>query len=199
MIKKIFLVLTLLSLSGCGAPVANRDSQGTTIVCFGDSLTAGYGAGKDEDYPSVLRAKVDLPVINAGVGGNTTADALVRLEQDVLTHNPKIVIITLGANDFMRKLPAEEVVRNMGTIIDRIQEKGAMVVWARVKAGLFGDAYGEDLKKLAREKRIILIPDILKGILFDPRYKYDQIHPNGEGYRIMAERIYERVRPLLTD
>lgn len=190
------LILALVFLCGCGARITNRDSQGTTIVCFGDSLTAGEGAGPKQDYPSVLQAKVDLPVINAGVRGNTTADGLARLDQDVLRHNPRIVIITLGGNDFLRKLPKEETLRNMSAIIDKIQENGSMVLWAGVKTGLFGDAYTEDLKKLQQEKHFILIPNILEGILFDPRYKADQIHPNAAGYRIIAERIYKKIKPL---
>lgn len=198
MIKKnIFLVFILVFLCGCEARVANRDSQGTAIVCFGDSLTSGFGAGEGRDYPSILRTKVDLSVINAGMEGNTTADALERLDRDVLRHDPKIVIITLGGNDFLRGVPKEETLKNMETIIDRIHERGAMVVWATVRTGLLGDAYIEDFQKMARQKRIVLIPNILKGILFDPRYKYDQIHPNSEGYRLMAERIYERIKPLL--
>jgi acyl-CoA thioesterase-1 len=195
--RSAILSLALVLLCGCGGQIMNRDSQGATIVCFGDSLTAGFGAGEGEDYPSVLRAMVDLPVINAGVNGDTTADALRRLDGDVLRHDPRIVIVTLGANDFLRRTPEEETLANMEAIIDRIQEKGAMVVWAAVKTGFFGDAYQKDFKALAARKRIVLIPDILGGILFDPRYKYDQVHPNREGYRIMAERIRRKVEPLL--
>jgi lysophospholipase L1-like esterase len=184
-------------LCGCGAEVANRDSQGTTIVCFGDSLTAGYGAEEGKDYPSVLRDQVDLPVINAGVAGDTTGGALNRLDRDVLSHDPKIVILTLGGNDYLNRVPKEETLKNMEAIVDRIQSGGALVVLAAVQTGLWGDAYADDYKKLARQKHFVLIPNVLKGILFDPRYKYDQIHPNSEGYRIMAGRIYQRIQPFL--
>jgi len=198
-VRHVIGMIGIMFLAGCGPQVANRDSQGTTIVCFGDSLTAGAGAGPGEDYPSVLRREVALPVVNAGAGGDTTGDALVRLDRDVLSHNPRIVIITLGGNDFMRRLPKQETLENITAIVDRIREKGAMVVWAGVRAGLFGDAYTDDLKKLAREKQFILIPNILRGILFEPKYKYDQIHPNAAGYRIVAERILKRIKPLLKE
>lgn len=188
---------TAIFLCGCEAGVANRDSQGTTIVCFGDSLTAGYGAEKGKDYPSVLRAQVGLPVINAGVPGDTTASALERLESDVLSHDPKVVILTLGGNDFLNRVPKEETLKNMETIVDRLQSRGAMVVLAAVQTGFWGDAYSDDYKKLARQKHFVLIPNVLKDVLFDPRYKYDQIHPNTEGYRIMAGRIYQKIKPLL--
>ena len=138
-----------------------------------------------------------LPVINAGVPGDTTASALERLESDVLSHDPKVVILTLGGNDFLNRVPKEETLKNMETIVDRLQSRGAMVVLAAVQTGFWGDAYSDDYKKLARQKHFVLIPNVLKDVLFDPRYKYDQIHPNTEGYRIMAGRIYQKIKPLL--
>ena len=190
-------LFALLLIAGCSVPVANRGSAGSTVVCFGDSLTAGYGAEEGQDYPTDLGHLVTLPVINAGVVGDTTRMALARLDKDVLEQNPRLVIITLGGNDFLQHVPKEETLANMIEIIDKITAKGAMVVWATVKTGLFGDNYQKDFADLAKQKRIVLIPDILRGILFDPRYKYDEIHPNSAGYRIMAERIYKRIKPLL--
>jgi len=200
--KRAFLgkypfVLVLVLLCGCEAKIANHDSHGSTIVCFGDSLTAGYGAEEGKDYPSVLREQVDLPVLNAGVSGDTTGDALRRLDADVLSHDPKLVIMTLGGNDFLRGIPKEQTLENMKVIVDRIQSGGAMVVLATVQTGLWGDAYAQDYQKLGQEKHFRVIPNVLQGILFDSRYKYDQIHPNSEGYRLMAERILKRIKPLL--
>ena len=80
----LFFIFAIIFLCGCEAKIANRDSKGTTIVCFGDSLTAGFGAEEGKDYPSIVRAKVDMTVINAGMSGDTTADGLRRLETDVL-------------------------------------------------------------------------------------------------------------------
>jgi lysophospholipase L1-like esterase len=202
-VKNIMPLLMIVAravvfLCGCEAKITNRDSEGTTIVCFGDSLTAGTGAEEGKDYPSLLREQVDLPVINAGAPGDTTGDALRRLERDVLSRNSKIVIITLGGNDFLRGIPKEETLKNMETIVDRIQSRGAMAVLAAVQTGRLWDAYVKDYKKLGRQKRFVVISNVLKGILFDPRYKYDQIHPNTEGYRIMAGRIYQKIKPFLT-
>lgn len=176
--------------------MANLDSSGTSIVCFGDSLTFGTGADEGRSYPSLLAKKVKLPVINAGVSGDTTAMALERLQEDVLKHNPKIVIITLGGNDFLQRLPKDQTLKNMEKIIDRTQKQGAIVVWAAVKAGVFADSYAADFDRLARRKRIVLIQDVLKGIMFDARYKYDNIHPNSAGYEILAERIYKAIKSL---
>src|SRR5690348_12379952 len=122
--RSLILALAVL-LCGCRAHIANEGSHGKTIVCFGDSLTEGVGADPGTDYPSLLRQKVGLPVINSGVSGDTTAVALKRLDADVLDHDPKMVIITLGGNDFLQQLPKEETLSNMETIIDRIEAHGA--------------------------------------------------------------------------
>jgi acyl-CoA thioesterase I len=192
-----FFILLILFMTGCQQPMANLDSTGTTVVCFGDSLTAGYGASSGHDYPSLLREKINLPVINAGVSGNMTRDALERLDRDVLSHNPKIVIITLGANDVLQQIPEEEILANMSKIIERIKERGAMVVWTEVQMGILGDPYIDDFTALARREHILLIPNILSGIIDKPQFKHDQIHPNDEGYKIMADRIYQHIKGLL--
>ncbi len=194
-----FLILLVFFMTGCQPSIDNRDSTGTTVVCFGDSLTAGYGATAGHDYPSVLSEKINLSVINAGVSGNTTTDALQRLDKDVLTHNPKIVIITLGANDSFHGMHEEETLANMVKIIERIKEHGAMVVWAEVQTGVLGDPYIDDFTTLANREHILLIPNILSGIIDKPQYKYDQIHPNDEGYRIMADRIYQHIKGFLSN
>lgn len=192
--KHWLLVPALLLFIGCQAKITNHDSKGTSIVCFGDSITAGYGADTGQDYPSILKGKVALPVINAGVPGDTTATALRRLDSDVLAHNPKIVIITLGGNDFLQHVPKSETLKNMEAIINQIQAHGAMVVWATVKTGFFSDGYAKDFEQMAKTKHVLLVADILKDILFNPQYKYDNIHPNSAGYKIMAERIYKAIQ-----
>ena len=194
---KKYLILFTILMTGCQPLIDNRNSTGTTVVCFGDSLTAGFGAAIGQDYPSLLREKINLPVINAGISGNTTGDALVRLDQDVLTHDPKLVIITLGANDYFHGMPKEETLANMTKIIERIKEHGAMVAWAEVQMGILGDPYIEDFTTLANREHILLIPNILRSIIDNPELKHDQIHPNAAGYKIMAERIYQHIKSLL--
>jgi lysophospholipase L1-like esterase len=191
------LVLLILFITGCQPQIDNRASSGTTVVCFGDSLTAGYGSTAGNDYPSLLSKKISLPVINAGVTGDTTRDALLRLDHDVLAHDPKLVIITLGANDFFQGTPKKETLANMTTIIERIKKQGSMVVWAEVKMGILGDPYIDDFTALADREHIELIPDILSGIIDNPLFKYDQIHPNDIGYKMMAERIYQKIKGLI--
>ena len=195
------LLLIGISLSACGGEgydrIRNLRSAGQTIVCFGDSLTEGVGAGQGEDYPSVLSRLIAAPVVNAGHRGDTTADALNRLARDVLEKNPRLVILLLGGNDFLRQVPVGDTRKNLETIVQRIQEHGAMVVITGMKLGLFTDEYGAMMENIAEKFGALLVPQVTKGILTDSKLKSDPIHPNGAGYRLIAERVAEKVKPLL--
>ena len=184
---------------GCSQPIANLDSDGETIVCFGDSLTAGRGALENESYPALLGSKVKEKVINAGVSGETSADALKRIEKDVFSYHPRIVIVEFGGNDFLHQIPREETFRNIDQILETIQQHGSMAVLATVKTGLFGDRYSQKFKEIARQRKAFLILDIMRDIFYHPQLKSDQIHPNAEGYRRIAQRIYKEIQPLLKD
>lgn len=191
----------LLLLVACGRDgfdsVRNRNSSGQTIVCFGDSLTEGVGAGPGEDYPSVLARLIGAPVVNAGRSGDTTAAALGRLSGEVLERSPRLVIVLLGGNDFLRQFPIGETKKNMEEIIRRIQERGAMVVIAGIKLGLFTDEYGSLMEELAEKFGALMVPQVTKGILTDAKLRSDPIHPNGAGYKLIAERVAVKVKPLL--
>ncbi len=184
--------------TGCSSPLANRNSQGQNIICFGDSVTDGYGISRSETFPAILEESLGVPVINAGHSGDTTRDALQRLERDVLSKDPRLVIVEFGANDYFQHLPQEETFKNMRRIIKSIQAKGAMVAIAAIRVGLLGDPYEKKMKKLAKETRSLYIPNIMAGILANPELKVDQIHPNAKGHRIIAKKIEKFIRPLLS-
>ncbi|HLN86918.1 MAG TPA: GDSL-type esterase/lipase family protein, partial [Candidatus Limnocylindrales bacterium] len=150
-----------------------------------------------EDYPSVLSRRLNFPIVNAGQRGDTTAQALERLSDSVLRRNPRLVIVLLGGNDFLRQLPRAESKKNLTEIVRRIQQQGAMVAIAGIKLGLFTDEFAAIYEDIAKEFGALYIPQVMKGILSDATLKSDPIHPNGAGYRLIAERIAERVRPLL--
>ena len=117
--KNRILVIALLgysviALSGCAQrEITNANSKGRNIICFGDSMTAGYGVNPGEDYPSMLGRLLNLEVLNKGVDGNTTSDGLQRLKGDVLDQEPRLVIIEFGGNDFLKKIPKETTVNNI--------------------------------------------------------------------------------------
>jgi acyl-CoA thioesterase-1 len=188
-------------LTSCGdddyRTIRNLGSRGTTLVCFGDSLTQGVGAGPGEDFPSLVAAALPIPVVNAGVAGESTADGLRRLERDVLNQDPRLVLVFFGGNDFLRRVPREETRRNLEAMVERIQGAGAMVILVGFKAGLLTDETGPLYEAVARGRGVLYIPNALAGILDEPRLKSDAVHPNGAGYRRLADRLLAELGPLL--
>ncbi|HNW39503.1 MAG TPA: GDSL-type esterase/lipase family protein [Candidatus Omnitrophota bacterium] len=195
----LFFILFLFILNGCGAKpeIANLAAKGENIICFGDSITFGYGANPGEDYPAGLSKLLSFPVINAGVDGDTTFEALERLENDVLSKDPKLVIVEFCGNDFLRKISKKNTVENLGIIIDRIQQAGAMVALVDISAGAFFQEYRQAFKKLAAQKKAIFIPVLLNKIITNPAMKSDFFHPNARGYQMIAKRVYQVIVPYL--
>jgi len=190
--------LLAVFLTGCAKrEIKNLDSQGTNIICFGDSITFGYGAGQGEDYPTALAKLVSAPVLNKGIDGDTTSEALKRLKSDVLDREPLVVIIEFSGNDFLRKIPKETTIDNIREMTRRIQSWGAMVAIADISAGMFLKEYRGLLSKVANEERAIFIPSILGGIITNPSMKSDFLHPNARGYKLIAERIHRALTPYL--
>jgi acyl-CoA thioesterase-1 len=179
------------------ARVKNLDSRGTNVIAFGDSLTAGYGAGEGEDYPSKLTAMSGVPVLNAGRSGDTTESALRRLDEDVLESDPRIVIVGLGGNDYLRGEPIASTEANLRAIVKKIQDRGAMVVLLGFRFPSLNANYEEMYERVAGEERCLLVDRSLKGILTNPKLRSDSIHPNAQGYALMAERIAPPLQKLL--
>jgi lysophospholipase L1-like esterase len=190
----ILLIILSTVFAGCTKEeIRNLDAKGESIICFGDSITFGYGVNPGEDYPAALGKLVKLPVINAGVDGDTSFAALERLEQDVLARNPRLVIVEFCGNDFLKKIPKETTIKNLSEIIERIQAKGVMVALMDISAGLFFREYRAAFKKLAKNKQAIFIPVVLHRIITNPSMKSDFFHPNARGYKIIASRVYNAI------
>ena len=168
-------------------------SVGEKIICFGDSLTYGTGASKGKDYPSQLSKMISRPVINAGVPGDTTASALERLERDVLAYSPDIVLITLGGNDLKNGVASDSAFKNLKKIVNLIHNQGARVIIGGLSIPFRDRGCGRGFKNLADETDAILIPNILEGIMGNRNLTSDPIHPNGAGYKIIAERFYKAI------
>jgi len=223
-IKKVFalIVITIIvaagiAVIGCDNGSANEKDNGinVTLVCFGDSLTAGFGAtkpsveDKSKSYPAYLQKKTGInTVINAGVSGDTTADALSRVDSDVLFYEPDIVIILLGANDFLHLLiPVSTTQNNLQTIIDNVKNGNRKIYLAKfytdemaasfiipIPSGIV-EQYDNMFKTLAEANNIELIEDIWTGVWKE--HMSDIIHPDAKGYEIMADNIYKALRPYL--
>jgi len=198
----LFFGFVIVVLLGCGAfdsgpEIRNSRPTGENIICFGDSLTSGFGASPGMDYPSQLEGIIGKPVINAGVEGDTTTGALTRLDKDVLNRSPHIVLITLGGNDLMIGVSEKVFSTNLRTIIESIQETGAVVVVGGIEIPFWGEEFWEVYKQVCQETRAVLIDNILQGILEKPELMADLIHPNDAGYTIVAQRFYKAMKPYL--
>ena len=200
------LLLFVGGLAGLSSPTL-ADDERPRIVAFGDSLTAGLGVALEDAYPAQLQRRLEqqgVPyrVINAGVSGDTTAGGLRRVEW-ALKSRPTILILELGANDGLRGLNPGETKANLERIIQRCQQASVTVVLAGMK---LPPNYGADYTKsfeavypaLAKQYRLMLIPFFLDGVAGSPSLNQaDGIHPTGEGYRIIADKVLETVKPLL--
>ena len=176
-------------------PITNAHPRGSRLIALGDSLTFGSGADRGEDYVSQLSRRLGVEILNKGVPGDTTGDALERLDEDALRLDPKIVILLIGGNDFLQRLSSERMFENIDRIVTRVQNEGALVVLVGMKAPL---GLGEGgFRKIARRRGCLYVRNVLRGILGNRTLMADQIHPNGAGYALMAERIAEVVRPYL--
>ena len=129
------------------------------------------------------------------MSGETAAHAPSRLPE-VLAQNPHMVLIEFGANDFMQNRRMEDALAAVAEIVDVVQQAGAVAVIVDTGAPGMGH-YSRAYKKLAEEKGAVFVPGILEGIFNKRQYKSDMVHPNAAGYEIVAERVYERIKPYL--
>ena len=187
---------SLLLLTNCSSQfneIKNlNNGTGKQIIVLGDSITAGYGLTPQQAYPNLLAQQLDLdlPILNRGVSGDTTANGLARLRKDVIDEQPWLVIIGLGGNDFLRKIPKSATETNLNVMITQVQAEGAITVLLGMNLGLFKDEYQEIYARLAQDTGSYLIPQVLKGIIDNPKHRQqDIIHPNQKGQEILANRI----------
>lgn len=195
----IFLILIIagiilvLFLHNNPKPVTPKN---LTIVAFGDSLVEGYGANKGNDFVSILGNKLGINIINKGRSGDTTESALNRINE-VLDYNPGIVIILLGGNDYLRKVPKETTFENLGKIVGLLKENDSRVILLGVRGGLLKDNYEESFKNFAKSNDLVYVENVLDGLLNNQEVMSDQIHPNDKGYKIIADKVLPALKLFL--
>ena len=166
-----------------------------SIVCFGDSLTRGFGATGEQTYPYFLQQLTNIPVINKGINGNTSKNGLDRID-DILQFKNSLVIVEFGANDFFQRIPISETKKNMETIIDILKQNNDIVVLVSTENKLLTQLHNM-LKSLAKEKNVLFVNGILDEIWDDRSLFFDDIHPNSKGYKFVANKIYKSINHLL--
>ncbi len=200
-----FLLAATLSLTPAGA---GEGTRALTIVALGDSLTAGYMLGPNEDFASQLEAALkeagheNVKIANAGVSGDTSAGGLARLDWAV-GPDADAVIVELGANDALRAIDPEVTRENLETIVTRLKARGLPVLLAGMLAppnlgAEYGAAFNAIHADLAKAHGLILYPFFLDGVAGERRLNLgDGIHPTAEGIGIIVERILPQVEELI--
>lgn len=166
------------------------------IIAFGDSLVEGVGSTKGNDFVSILSRRINKEIINSGKSGNTTEDGLSRVNEIMLLE-PGTVIILLGGNDYLRKVPDEQTFGNLRSIIFKLQSEGIFVILLGVRGGLLNDRFESLFKKLSKEMNVPYVENVLSGLIGNDKYMSDSIHPNDAGYAIIAGKIYKEVGEYL--
>ncbi len=200
--RRLLAALVLAALLAAPAGAQER-----VIVAFGDSLTAGLGVAAEQSYPALLAARLRAEgypyrVVNAGVSGDTTAGGLRRVDW-ALRLGPEVVILELGANDALRGQDLDTVRSNLHQLVERFQSAGVRVLIAGMRLPPnYGAGYGAAFQRLyeevARKRGAALMPFFLDGVAGDPRLNQpDGIHPTADGYRLIVDRLWPHLRPLL--
>ena len=177
------------------------------VVVLGDSLTAGPGLRTEDAYPAVLQARAQsagLPhrVVNAGVSGDTTADALRRIDA-ALVPETRVLVVALGANDGIVGVPTDTVKQNLRQIIQRARTRNISVLLAGMESppthGLdYSVRFHNIFPDLAAEFNLRLMPFLLQNVLGRAELNLpDGLHPNAAGMRVIATEMWPFLEPLL--
>ena len=220
----VSLLACFLVLSACGSrpspppepaestapeaapPAAPAPDGRPAVVAFGDSLTAGFGADSGKSYPDFLQKELDrrglrYRVVNAGISGETTTDALARLST-VTALRPAVVILEFGGNDGLRGLPVATTRSNLDQVIGALKQSGTEVLLASMTLPPnYGPEYIASFqriyKDLAAKHKVALIPFLLDGVAGTSRMQRDGLHPTADGNRLVAATVMRHLRPLL--
>lgn len=209
----IAYLAALIVLSAVPLAAQANDSHASsakrTVLCFGDSLTAGYGLDPAYAYPALLQRKIDargwpFQIINAGLSGETSSGGLRRISW-LLRQHVDVLILELGANDGFRGIEPEKIQHNLQGIIDKTKDKYPhvkIIIAGMQMAPNLGPRYTSDFRaifpRLAETNQAALIPFFLEGVAAKPKLNLpDGIHPTAEGHTIVAENVWAVLEPVL--
>jgi len=188
-------VIALVVVAACSErPKLERLPADAVVLAFGDSLTFGTGAADDESYPAQLEKLIQRRVVRAGVPGEVTSQALERLPAALDEHAPRLLLLCIGGNDFLRRLGNPQAERNVREMVKLARSRGVGVLLIGTPEPGFTVSPPAFYAGIAKEFRVPYEPSIIGEVLKDRALKADPIHPNARGYRVIAERLAERLK-----
>lgn len=199
----ILLLATIALVAACGGKAKEAAlPPGSEILALGDSLTAGAGVAPEQAWPELLAKRTGWVVINGGVSGDTSADALRRLPALLEEHNPVLVLVTLGGNDMLRRIPEAETIANLGQMLDLVRQQEAKpVLLATPKPNIASAAFrslsaADFYREVAEAHGAPLIEDAIADVLSDPQMKGDPLHPNAAGHAQLSKKIFDALKSI---
>jgi acyl-CoA thioesterase-1 len=197
-------IVSLLVAIAAGSLIAQSRP---VLVCYGDSITAGYGLKPGQAYSDFLQQKLDAngyryKVDNQGTSGATTKDAVAGLHSMMLLH-PEIVIVEFGGNDGLRGLPPDQTRRNLDTVLTTLEAAHIKILLAGITlppnyGGDYIHAFEQVFRDLAAQHQIAFVPMIYKDLAHVPgTIQEDGIHPTVKGSQIIADTLFPALKPLL--
>ena len=187
------LAAALVACSGASTPMA-RLADDAVVLAFGDSLTYGTGAAKDDSYPAQLERAIQRRVVNAGVPGETSGAGLERLAEVLEEVKPALLILCHGGNDFLRKMDEARAASNVRAMIALAREKDIPVVLLATPKPTLPPSVPAFYRQIAEETGVGFEEAVVKKVLTDRDLKSDLVHPNAEGYRLIAKALEKMLR-----
>ena len=199
--RNFLALLTMpLLLGACGkAKKLPAIAPGKPVLAFGDSVTFGTGAERGEGWPTLLGRQTGWQIVNAGIPGDTAEAGLRRFAPLLEQHQPALVLIEIGGNDFLRRRDPKAVKEDLRGMIRAAHKQGAQVVLVAVPElsllGALTHAPSDSpiYEELGEEEKVPVIAQVFSQILSQPELCADQIHPNAKGYRQMADGIHQQL------
>ncbi len=201
-LRGLLAVALFALLAACGKPKEAELPAGSKVLALGDSLTAGYGVKPEQAWPALLAGQTRWVVINGGISGDTSEGALARLPALLEEHAPALVLVTLGGNDMLRKVPESRTLDNLTQILAQSQARGAKVVMLATPRPSVGGAVFRNLsaaefyRELAKSQRVPLIEDAIADVLSDPQLKVDALHPNAAGHVKLTGKVFAGLKDI---
>ena len=194
--RRLLFLLLAAAVAACGGsgPAMDKLADDAVVLAFGDSLTYGTGAAREDSYPAQLERGIRRKVVNAGVPGETSAAGLERLAEVLDEVKPAMLILCHGGNDFLRKMDEARAASNVRAMIAMAREKEIAVVLLATPKPTLPPSVPAFYRQIAEEAGVPFEEAVMRKVLTDRDLKSDLVHPNAEGYRLIARTVEKMLR-----